>query len=77
MSPSGAEVIRQIKSQVEEVDPAQVSEHLGNGIVLVPWFLHELYGDTFFDLINQAPDIDLLLPDPDGTPFASSNGAIA
>jgi sulfur-carrier protein adenylyltransferase/sulfurtransferase len=35
MSPSGAEVIRQIKSRVEEVDPAQVSEHLGNGIVLV------------------------------------------
>ena len=31
---------------------------------------NELYGDTFFDLINQAPDIDLLLPDPDGTPFA-------
>jgi sulfur-carrier protein adenylyltransferase/sulfurtransferase len=35
MSPSGAEYIRQIKSQVAEVDPAQVSEHLGNGIVLV------------------------------------------
>ncbi|MET0687152.1 MAG: molybdopterin-synthase adenylyltransferase MoeB [Solirubrobacteraceae bacterium] len=35
MSPSGAEVIRQIKSQVQEVDPAEVSEHLGNGIVLV------------------------------------------
>jgi molybdopterin/thiamine biosynthesis adenylyltransferase/rhodanese-related sulfurtransferase len=35
MSPSGAEYIRQIKSEVEEVDPAQVSEHLGNGIVLV------------------------------------------
>ncbi len=35
MSPSGAEYIRQIKSQVEEVDPAQVSEHLGNGITLV------------------------------------------
>ena len=30
----------------------------------------ELYGDTFFDLINQAPDINLLTPDPDGTPFA-------
>jgi TonB-dependent SusC/RagA subfamily outer membrane receptor len=29
-----------------------------------------LYGDTFFDLINQAPDIDLRKPDPDGTPFA-------
>ena len=26
MSPSGAEVIRQIKSQVQEVDPAEVSE---------------------------------------------------
>jgi molybdopterin/thiamine biosynthesis adenylyltransferase len=35
MTRSGAEYIRQIKSQVEEVDPAQVSEHLGNGIVLV------------------------------------------
>jgi sulfur-carrier protein adenylyltransferase/sulfurtransferase len=35
MSPSGAELIRQIKQQVEEVDPAQVSEHLGNGITLV------------------------------------------
>ena len=35
MSPSGAEVIRQIKQQVQEVDPAEVSEHLGNGIVLI------------------------------------------
>ena len=34
MSPSGAEVIRQIKSQVEEVDPAEVSRApRGNGIV--------------------------------------------
>ena len=30
----------------------------------------ELYGDTFFDLINQAPDVDLRTPDPDGTPYA-------
>jgi TonB-linked SusC/RagA family outer membrane protein len=29
----------------------------------------ELYGDTFFDLINQAPDVDLRAPDPDGTPY--------
>jgi molybdopterin/thiamine biosynthesis adenylyltransferase len=35
MSPSGAEVIRKIRSQVEEVDPAEVREHLGNGVVLV------------------------------------------
>lgn len=30
----------------------------------------QLYGDTFFDLINQSPDADLLQPDPDGTPYA-------
>jgi TonB-linked SusC/RagA family outer membrane protein len=30
---------------------------------------HELYDDTFFDLINQAPDVDLRVPDPDGTPY--------
>src|SRR5688500_1501257 len=35
MSPSGAEVIRQIKQKIEEIDPAEVSEHLGNGVVLV------------------------------------------
>ena len=35
MSPSGAEVIRQIKQQIQEVDPAEVSEHIGNGIVLI------------------------------------------
>ncbi len=35
MSPSGAELLRQVKSQIEEVDPAVVSEHLGNGAVIV------------------------------------------
>jgi molybdopterin/thiamine biosynthesis adenylyltransferase/rhodanese-related sulfurtransferase len=35
MSPSGAEVIRQIKSQIDEVDPSEVRPHLGNGVVLV------------------------------------------
>ena len=30
----------------------------------------QLYGDTFFDLINQAPDVDLRTADPDGTPYA-------
>ncbi len=29
-----------------------------------------LYGDAFFDLINQAPDVDLRTPDADGTPYA-------
>ena len=35
MSPSGAEFIRQIKSQIDEVDPSQVHEELGNGAVIV------------------------------------------
>jgi molybdopterin/thiamine biosynthesis adenylyltransferase/rhodanese-related sulfurtransferase len=35
VTPSGAEFIRQVKSQVDEVDPAQVHEVLGNGAVIV------------------------------------------
>jgi sulfur-carrier protein adenylyltransferase/sulfurtransferase len=35
MSPSGAEFIRKVRSEIEEVDPSVVQEHLGNGIVLV------------------------------------------
>jgi sulfur-carrier protein adenylyltransferase/sulfurtransferase len=35
MSPSGAEVIRQIKERVSEIDPAEVQQGLGNGVVLV------------------------------------------
>jgi molybdopterin/thiamine biosynthesis adenylyltransferase/rhodanese-related sulfurtransferase len=35
MSPSGAEVLRQIKSRIEEADPAAVRDQLGNGTVLV------------------------------------------
>ena len=28
------------------------------------------FGDAFFDLIHQSPDINLREPDPDGTPYA-------
>jgi molybdopterin/thiamine biosynthesis adenylyltransferase/rhodanese-related sulfurtransferase len=35
MSPSGAEVLRQIKSRIDEVDPAVVREQATNGVVLV------------------------------------------
>src|SRR5580700_9254663 len=35
MSPSGAEVLRQIKSRIDEVDPADVREQVGNGAVIV------------------------------------------
>lgn len=35
MSPSGAEFIRQVKTNIAEVDPSQVHEQLGNGAVVV------------------------------------------
>ncbi len=35
MSPSGAEVLRQIKSQIEEVDPSAVTEQVADGAVLI------------------------------------------
>jgi rhodanese-related sulfurtransferase len=35
MSPSGAEVLKQIKARINEVDPAQVRDQLGNGAVIV------------------------------------------
>ncbi len=35
MSVSGAELLRRIKSQIEEVDPAQVKELIGEGVTIV------------------------------------------
>ncbi len=35
MSPSGAEVLRQIKSRIDEIDPGDVREQLNNGAVVV------------------------------------------
>src|ERR1035437_485923 len=35
MSPSGAEVLRQIKSRIDEVDPGVVREQVSNGAVVV------------------------------------------
>jgi molybdopterin/thiamine biosynthesis adenylyltransferase/rhodanese-related sulfurtransferase len=35
MSPSGAEILRQIKSRIDEVDPAAVRAQVGNGAVVV------------------------------------------
>jgi sulfur-carrier protein adenylyltransferase/sulfurtransferase len=35
MSPSGAELLRQIKSRINEVDPADVREQMNNGAVVV------------------------------------------
>src|SRR5580704_2963493 len=35
MSPSGAELLRQIKDRISEVDPADVHTQMGNGAVIV------------------------------------------
>lgn len=35
MSPSGAEVLRQIKSRIDEVDPSEVRDQRGNGAVVI------------------------------------------
>ncbi|MGH2893451.1 MAG: rhodanese-like domain-containing protein, partial [Solirubrobacteraceae bacterium] len=35
MSPSGAEVLRQIKSRIDEVDPAVVREQTSNGALVI------------------------------------------
>src|ERR1700693_3802112 len=35
VSPSGADILRQIKSRIQEVDPSAVREQLGNGAVVV------------------------------------------
>jgi len=35
VTPSGAEYIRQIKSQIDEVDPAEVQDNLANGVAIV------------------------------------------
>src|SRR6202161_4537804 len=35
MSPSGAEVLRQIKSRIEEVDPSVVREQVSNGALVI------------------------------------------
>src|SRR5215208_6225583 len=69
MSPSGAEVVRQIKQQVQEVDPAEVSEHLGNGIVLIDvsesdeWDRGHLPGATHVPRSYLETRIEAAVPD--------------
>ena len=35
MSPSGAELLRQVKSQIDEVDPSEVKELIDEGVAVV------------------------------------------
>jgi molybdopterin/thiamine biosynthesis adenylyltransferase/rhodanese-related sulfurtransferase len=69
MSPSGAEVIRQIKTQIEEVDPSEVKPHLGNGVVLVDvreseeWDAGHIPGATHVPRGYLESRIDCVVPD--------------
>ena len=71
MSPSGAEVIRNIRSQVDEVDPSDVKRQLGNGAIVVdvreteefeaghlPGAVHVSRGYLESRIENAAPDHD-------------------
>ncbi len=71
MSPSGAEVIKRIKEQIDEVDPSQVHEQLGNGAVVIdvreneefetghlPGALHVPRGHLEQRIEGAAPDRD-------------------
>src|SRR5947209_9086644 len=44
MSPTGAEVLRQIKNQITEIDPSDVRRQLGNGAVVIDVRENEEYG---------------------------------
>jgi molybdopterin/thiamine biosynthesis adenylyltransferase/rhodanese-related sulfurtransferase len=55
MSPSGAEVLRQIKSRIPEVDPAQVREQLGNGAVVVDVRENEEFGGGHLPEAHHVP----------------------
>lgn len=35
MSPSGPELLRQVKSQIEEIDPAEVHELIDEGVAII------------------------------------------
>jgi sulfur-carrier protein adenylyltransferase/sulfurtransferase len=44
MSPSGAELLRQVKSQIEEVDPSEVAELMHEGVAIIDVRETEEYG---------------------------------
>jgi molybdopterin/thiamine biosynthesis adenylyltransferase/rhodanese-related sulfurtransferase len=72
MTPSGPEVIRQIKAQIEEVDPAVVQEHLGNGTVLIDvreseeWDVNHIPGAKHVPRGHLESRIENAAPDKDG-----------
>ncbi|MDO8188056.1 molybdopterin-synthase adenylyltransferase MoeB [Conexibacter sp. JD483] len=71
MSPSGAELLRTIKSQIQEVDPAAVHEQLGNGTVLIDVRENEEFSVAHLPGARHVPRaylesrIDGVVPDRD------------
>src|SRR5436305_4991720 len=71
MSPSGTEVLRQIKSRIDEVDPAAVREQAQNGAVLVDVREPEEWGAGHIPGAKHVPKsylesrIDGVVPDRD------------
>ncbi len=71
MSPSGAELLRQVRSKIDEVDPAAVREQLGNGAVVLDVREPEEFGVGHIPGAKHVPRaylesrIDGIVPDRD------------
>jgi molybdopterin/thiamine biosynthesis adenylyltransferase/rhodanese-related sulfurtransferase len=55
MSPSGAELLRQVKSQIEEVDPSEVKELLQEGVAVVDVRENEEYAASHLPGAKHVP----------------------
>src|ERR1700730_11716140 len=55
MSPSGAELLRQVKSQIDQVDPSEVNELIDEGVTVVDVREAEEYGDGHLPGARHVP----------------------
>ena len=74
MSPSGAEVIRQIKSQIEEVDPSEVNGAVSNGNVFVALKGQRADGAAFSAEALERGAIAIVSEQPPPEPVAETAG---
>jgi len=71
MSPSGAELLREIKSRIEEIDPSKVHELLDEGIAIIDVRETEEYGAGHLPGARHVPKsyletrIEGVVPDRD------------